>query len=696
MRKKLLTLFLLCTLLISSSLVAFAAEDVSSSDALAAANAGTAYIIDVRSNAKYAIENLDHLGSSYIIHQAVFDDQNKLDTAEAQALQEQFVTNMTAIKTDLESKKIYILCNSGRGGAAKAKELLTTSVGISEDIISTIKNGATDIEIRYAFLNTNNTKTGAEAVAAIDNTDVPILDVRNNAKYNAGHLRGSIHIPVFDESNSPVGTTADDLAVAFKEAVTDNAALQGKDIYILCNGGQRGARAATVLLADSGYDTANIYTITGGATDTDVQAAFAPTISEYKFVSGSDAVKADPATTFIIDVRSTTNYDNGHLENSVNWPLFDAKGVTNGNDALANAFIANVRANASSLSGKKIYILCNSGARGAQAATQLLAYEGYNTSTADDGVVYTIKNGAKDIEVRYAFLGANPTTPVTGTQAVESIGNNSVVIIDVRASGNYASGHLKGSVSLPVFTSNGVIATADDELGQAFTTYVTANRTALEGKEIYLLCNSGQSGARAATVLLKAAGFDLTKIHTITGGAKGTDTDKSVPNACIYVSDTRAINVIGDSNYLILDVRSTAKYKAGHLNGSLSLPVFDADNNLTDDLAAKFSAYVNAHKSDFDGKIIYILCNSGSRGAEKATALLKEAGVNAKIYTIEGGAKSEIIQQHFVTSNNSSTGTTSSTTTVQTGDSSNAMLYVFAMAIALFVFFAVRRKECTN
>ena len=46
-----------------------------------------------------------------------------------------------------------------------------------------------------------------------------------------------------------------------------------------------------------------------------------------------------------------------------------------------------------------IYIICNSGARGAQKATKLLGELGYNTSTKENGKVYTITNGAKGLEL---------------------------------------------------------------------------------------------------------------------------------------------------------------------------------------------------------------------------------------------------------------------------------------------------------
>lgn len=295
---------------------------------------------------------------------------------------------------------------------------------------------------------------------------------------------------------------------------------------------------------------------------------------------------------------------------------------------------------------------------------------------------------------------------VDGKTAVAAVGKDDVVILDVRATGNYGSGHLKGSMSTPVFNANGVAKTTDDQLSKDFTKYVTDNKATLEKKELYLLCNSGASGARAATALLKSAGYDLAKVHTITGGAKDAD----VKAAAIYVSDTHVINKMADTkNYLILDVRSTASYTKGHLKGSLSLPLFDKDNKLPDDLAKAFTEYVTAHKADFKGKTIYVLCNSGARGAAKATQLLKEAGIT-HVFTIENGAKSEVIQKHFVTdpvadpdtkkdnngkdnNKNQNNGKTTTAATTKTGDTAPIAALAVAMLAALGAIIAFGKKK---
>ena len=407
-----------------------------------------------------------------------------------------------------------------------------------------------------------------------------------------------------------------------------------------------------------------------------------------------------------IDVRSSkAQTKTGTLKGSISQSLFDDNNKldTAEAEALEKAFIKEIPSKITE--DKPIYIICNSGARGAQKATLLLSKLGYNTSIKEDGKVYTIENGAKGLELLYAMSGTDGNA-VDGKTAVAAVGKDDVVILDVRATGNYGSGHLKGSMSTPVFNANGVAKTTDDQLSKDFTKYVTDNKATLEKKELYLLCNSGASGARAATALLKSAGYDLAKVHTITGGAKDAD----VKAAAIYVSDTHVINKMADTkNYLILDVRSTASYTKGHLKGSLSLPLFDKDNKLPDDLAKAFTEYVAAHKADFEGKTIYVLCNSGARGAAKATQLLKEAGIT-NVFTIENGAKSEVIQKHFVTdpvadpdtkkdnngkdnNKNLNNGKTTTAATTKTGDTAPIAALAVAMLAALGAIIAFGKKK---
>ena len=676
--------------------------NVSGPDAISA-DKNTVAVLDVRSSANYDISHLEGSFST-----PVFNEDGSIIQTSEDATAKDFTETVTN-NANFQNKELYLLCNSGARGARAAAVLLQRA-GYDTSRIHTITGGATGLEVRYAFLGTNNSVTGAEAVAAVDSNDVVIVDVRTKENFANGHLKNSLSLPVFylnEEGKQVVAeTNQDPYAKTFAEYVKANLpTFSGKKVYVLCNSGQRGARAATALLADNGVDKNTIYTITGGAGDETVQSAFVT--DGYKFVSGTDAIAAaKDGSAYIIDVRSSkAQTKTGTLKGSISQSLFDDNNKldTAEAEALEKAFMEKIPQKITE--DKPIYIICNSGARGAQKATLLLGKLGYNTSAKEDGKVYTIENGAKGLELLYAMSGTDGNA-VDGKTAVAAVGKDDVIILDVRATGNYGSGHLKGSMSTPVFNANGVAKTTDDQLSKDFTKYVTDNKATLEKKELYLLCNSGASGARAATALLKSAGYDLAKVHTITDGAKDAD----VKAAAIYVSDTHVINKMADTkNYLILDVRSTASYTKGHLKGSLSLPLFDKDNKLPDDLAKAFTEYVTAHKADFEEKTIYVLCNSGARGAAKATQLLKEAGIT-NVFTIENGAKSEVIQKHFVTdpvadpdtkkenngkdnNKNQNNGKTTTAATTKTGDTAPIAALAVAMLAALGAIIAFGKKK---
>ena len=684
--------------------------NVSGPDAISA-DKNTVAVLDVRSSANYVTSHLEGSFST-----PVFNEDGSIIQTSEDATAKAFTVTVTN-NANFQNKELYLLCNSGARGARAAAVLLQRA-GYDTSRIHTITGGATGLEVRYAFLGTNNSVTGAEAVAAVDSNDVVIVDVRTKENFANGHLKNSLSLPVFylnEEGKQVVAeTNQDPYAKTFAEYVKANrSTFSGKKVYVLCNSGQRGARAATALLADNGVDKNTIYTITGGAGDEGdetVKGAFV-TVDGYKFVSGTDAIAAaKDGSAYIIDVRSSkAQTKTGTLKGSISQSLFDDNNKldTAEAEALEKAFMEEIpqKIPQKTTEDKPIYIICNSGARGAQKATLLLGKLGYNTSAKEDGKVYTIENGAKGLELLYAMSGTDGNA-VDGKTAIAAVGNDDVVILDVRATGNYGSGHLKGSMSTPVFNANGVAKTTDDQLSKDFTKYVTDNKATLEKKDLYLLCNSGASGARAATALLKAAGYDLAKVHTITGGAKNED----VKAASIYVSDTHVINKMSDTkNYLILDVRSTESYTKGHLKGSLSLPLFDKDNKLPDDLAKAFTEYVAAHKADFEGKTIYVLCNSGARGAAKATQLLKEAGIT-NVFTIENGAKSEVIQKHFVTdpvadpdtkkdnngkdnNKNQNNGKTTTAATTKTGDTAPIASLAVAMLAALGAIIAFGKKK---
>ena len=95
-----------------------------------------------------------------------------------------------------------------------------------------------------------------------------------------------------------------------------------------------------------------------------------------------------------------------------------------------------------------------------------------------------------------------------------------------------------------------------------------------------------------------------------------------------YVS--AADTVIADGVH-VLDVREWENYSKGRVANSEWCPIFPLED---DSLVDEMTTYAKDHLND--GKDIYVICNSGKRGAEKATAVLRDAGIEpTSIYTPE-------------------------------------------------------------
>ena len=139
--------------------------------------------------------------------------------------------------------------------------------------------------------------------------------------------------------------------------------------------------------------------------------------------------------------------------------------------------------------------------------------------------------------------------------------------------------------------------------------------------------------AAALTLTLGATGF-------VTGCGKKADSNATTTTASTS-SQTMAYQYISAEDVLkvtdahILDVREEENYKKGAIEGSEWQPIFPLEDTA---LESAMKDYAIAKLND--GKNIYIVCNSGKRGAEKTTGILIDAGIDkSKIFTVEGGAK---------------------------------------------------------
>ena len=97
-----------------------------------------------------------------------------------------------------------------------------------------------------------------------------------------------------------------------------------------------------------------------------------------------------------------------------------------------------------------------------------------------------------------------------------------------------------------------------------------------------------------------------------------------------------------DADLLIVDVRKTADYDEGHIEGAISADMDKAkDGDLEDGEATMREALEKATDSDTaEGKTIVLVCYSGKAYAQAGTDVLKAIGADMEnVYTLEGGMK---------------------------------------------------------
>lgn len=228
---------------------------------------------------------------------------------------------------------------------------------------------------------------------------------------------------------------------------------------------------------------------------------------EYQFVSAGEAVKAAAdGKTHVLDVREWTNYGAGRVANSEWCPIFPLE-----DESLADEMKAYADKNLKD--GEKIYIICNSGQRGAQKSTTVLKEAGI-----DESLIYTVEGGAKALAKEKGALTTNRSEESIDWQyakAADVLGKKDAQIVDVRDDDTYAGGHLENTlqVNLKDFES----ADAQNVM------YELAAEKLNKEEPVYFLCYSGNKCAKTAISVLKDAGFEEKNLFIIENGAKDGD-----------------------------------------------------------------------------------------------------------------------------------------------------------------------------
>ena len=100
-----------------------------------------------------------------------------------------------------------------------------------------------------------------------------------------------------------------------------------------------------------------------------------------------------------------------------------------------------------------------------------------------------------------------------------------------------------------------------------------------------------------------------------------------------YMTADETEAVLGNTDYVIVDVRKAADYAEGHIPGSVSV---DMDAAVNGDTAAGEAAM----KAAFDGKdsTLILVCYSGKKYAQASTNALSAIGYDmSKVFTLQDG-----------------------------------------------------------
>lgn len=231
----------------------------------------------------------------------------------------------------------------------------------------------------------------------------------------------------------------------------------------------------------------------------------------YNFVTPTDTVKAaKDGEAHVLDVREWSKYVSGRIVGSEYCPIFplDDETLVEGMKAYAEKNLKD---------GKKIYIVCNSGQKGAQKATTVLTDFGIDTA-----LIYTVEGGAKALAEEKDALSTNRTEEKIDwkyAKASDVLALKDAQIVDVRDNETYAQGHLENSLQVGLKE----IENADAQTAL----YNLAKEKLDKTQPVYFLCYSGNKCAKTAISALKDGGFSTDNMFIIENGAKDEAVQKA-------------------------------------------------------------------------------------------------------------------------------------------------------------------------
>ncbi|MBL8131526.1 MAG: hypothetical protein JNL42_06685 [Anaerolineae bacterium] len=468
-----------------------------------------------------------------------------------------------------------------------------------------------------------------DVAAAVAEREVVLLDVREIAEYEAGHIPEAFNVPI--------RTLGQNLAL-----LPDLDA----EIIVVCKGGARAMLAQTSLRL-LGYT--NVLTFAGGfdawvgeelPTTTDpftVEAGTAPEVDPavlaavdgylsslpegYGLVSATNlAAELVEKPILLIDVRSDEEWAEGYIEGAQHLWI--------------NSFVANL----DQLPGDKdaaIVVYCAGGWRGGIAAVfmNLLGYTNVRNLSGGLNAWKTAELPLAGVPVAEFDLPTALTEYAAGMPETfnavrvddlkaELDAGNELFVLDVRTGDEYAESHIEGAVNvplneltdhldmLPAFDAPIVVVCGSGHrsalamvalnlLGYSNTRSMLSGMTSWTAKEYPVVQEPAEAAAGAAPE------FDPALFAAVDGFIK------SIPQGYWTVKAADLSVELVENPPMLVDVRTDSEFQAGAIEGALHMPLADFMTRLGElptDLTTAMVIYDNpTHRSTIAMSLLRML-----------------------------------------------------------------------------------------
>lgn len=221
-----------------------------------------------------------------------------------------------------------------------------------------------------------------------------------------------------------------------------------------------------------------------------------------------------------------------------------------------------------------------------------------------------------------AGCGSNTAPQASAAESAAQSAAESA-ISQAQSAGTNAASEIQAAVT----NAASEVASAAESMG------ISASAAASAAESVGAAVSEAASAAESMGISVSEAASAAESVGTAVSEAAA---EIVVPSENVKMQYVKAEDLAkAKEDYLIIDLRKAADYKAGHIPGAISA---DLDSTVSGgDVAASVQALLSYAKEE---RKIALVCYTGNRYAQAGTNALSAIGADmSRVYTLEGGMK---------------------------------------------------------